>query len=265
MDWLQALILALVQGITEFLPISSSAHLILVPELLGWPDQGLTFDIAVHLGTLTAVLAYFRHTVGRLLRDWLGSIKHRQAVGESALAWYVIIATVPVVIAGAVLGDAAETVLRGPLIIAATTIGFGLALWLAARYAGGYRTETGLRWRDALMIGGSQVLAIIPGTSRSGITITAGLMVGMTPSASARFSFLLSMPTIALAGGWRGLELMGNPEAVDYGLLALGTGASALAAYLCISAFLALLERVGLAPFIAYRLILGIVLVVIFV
>lgn len=265
MDWLQALILALVQGITEFLPISSSAHLILVPELLGWPDQGLTFDIAVHLGTLTAVLAYFRQTVGRLLRDWLSSIRHRETVGESGLAWYVIIATVPVVIAGALLGNAAETVLRGPLIIAATTIGFGIALWLAARYTGGPRTEATLRLRDALIIGCSQVLAIVPGTSRSGITITAGLMVGMTPGAAARFSFLLSMPTIALAGAWRGLDLVANPEAVDFRMLALGTGASAVAAYLCIAGFLGILERFGLGPFIAYRLVLGAVLLVIFV
>lgn len=264
MDWLQAVILALIQGLTEFLPVSSSAHLILVPELLGWPDQGLTFDVAVHLGTLAAVLVYFRRTVGRLLADWTASVVRRQPVGESALAWYIIIATIPVVLAGLVLGDLAESGLRGALVIAATTIGFGVLLWWADRYTGGLREEQSLRLRDALFIGGAQVLAIVPGTSRSGITITAGLMLGMTPSAAARFSFLLSMPTIALAGAWRGFELAQNPETVDLGLLALGTAVSAVAAYLCIGAFLALLTRVGLGPFIAYRLVLGVVLLLIF-
>lgn len=264
MDWLQALILALIQGLTEFLPISSSAHLILVPELLGWPDQGLTFDVAVHLGTLTAVLAYFRQTVARLVTDWCRSVARREAVGESGLAWYVIIATVPVVLAGLVLGDLAESGLRGPLVIAATTIGFGVLLWWADRYTGGLREEGQIGLRDALVIGGAQVLAIVPGTSRSGITITAGLMLGMTPSAAARFSFLLSMPTIALAGVWRAWALVAQPETVDLGLLALGVAVSATAAYLCISAFLALLTRVGLGPFIAYRLVLGVLLLVIF-
>jgi undecaprenyl-diphosphatase len=264
MDWLQALILALIQGLTEFLPVSSSAHLILLPELLGWPDQGLTFDVAVHLGTLLAVLAYFRRTVARLIADWGQSLARRQPVGESGLAWYVIIATIPVVLAGLVLGDLAESCLRGALVIAATTVGFGLVLWWADRYTGGVREEGQIGLRDALVIGGAQVLAIVPGTSRSGITITAGLMLGMTPSAAARFSFLLSMPTIALAGAWRGLELAQNPEAVDLGLLALGMVVSAAAAYLCIGAFLALLARVGLGPFIAYRLVLGALLLVIF-
>jgi len=264
MDWLQALVLALLQGLTEFLPVSSSAHLILLPHLLGWPDQGLTFDVAVHLGTLLAVMAYFRHTVGRLIRDWCQSLARREAVGESPLAWYVIIATLPVVIAGLLVGDAAETVLRGPLVIAATTLGFGVALWLADRYAGGLRTEASLRLRDAIIIGGAQVLAIVPGTSRSGITITAGLMMGMTPTASARFAFLLAIPTIALAGAWQGLKILQAPENVDMANLAIGVGVSAVAAYLCISAFLALLDRIGMGPFVAYRLLLGGVLLLLF-
>lgn len=261
MDWLQALILALIQGLTEFLPVSSSAHLILVPELLGWPDQGLTFDVAVHLGTLMAVLIYFRRTVGGLITDWCRSLARREAVGESPLAWYVIIATVPVVVAGLALGDLADSsALRNLEVIATTTVGFGILLWVADRYMGGLREEGALRLRDAIIIGLAQVLAIVPGTSRSGITITAGLWVGMTPSAAARFSFLMSMPTIALAGAWRGLELVQEPQRVELGPLAVGTGVSFVAAYLCISAFLALLTRVGLGPFIAYRLILGAVL-----
>ncbi|MFM9816617.1 UNVERIFIED_CONTAM: undecaprenyl-diphosphate phosphatase [Spiribacter pallidus] len=264
MDTLQAIWLGLIQGVTEFLPISSSAHLILLPRLLGWPDQGLAFDVAVHVGTLLAVLWHFRDRLRPLFVDTFKSLVRRRPVGESPLGWAIVIATLPLVAGALILADAAETVLRGPLVIAWATIGFGLLLGWAARRGRNHRDEHSIGLGAALIIGAAQVLAIIPGTSRSGITMTAGLWLGLTPAAAARFSFLLSIPAIALAGGWKGLQLLGNHGAVDWPLFVLGTGVAGVSAYVCIRAFLALIERIGMLPFVIYRLLLGGVLLWLF-
>ncbi len=264
MDWLQIVVLALVQGITEFLPVSSSAHLILVPVLTGWPDQGLAFDVAVHLGTLAAVVAYFRHTLGRVARDWLASLHQRRAVGESGLAWAVIVGTVPAVIFGGLFKDFIEENLRGPLVIAATTIVFGLLLGWADVHGRRARSEYSLTLRDVLLIGLAQALALIPGTSRSGITITAGLMLGLTRDAAARFSFLLSIPIILAAGTLKARDLIASPAAVDWAALGAGTVLSGVSAYLCIHYFLKLLDRLGMMPFVVYRLLLGALLLILF-
>ncbi|MBK1726786.1 undecaprenyl-diphosphate phosphatase [Halorhodospira neutriphila] len=257
MDWLQAALLALLQGVTEFLPISSSAHLILLPALTGWPDQGLAFDVAVHVGSLTAVVAYFRRELAGMARDWLASLRRREAVGESRLAWAVLWGTVPVGLAGLLLKDVVEAQLRGPLVIAAATLVFALALWGADALHSGRRDEHALRWRDVAVIGLAQAIALIPGTSRSGITMTAGLLVGLTREAAARFSFLLAIPVIVLAGGLKGLDLATAAHPVDWGAIAVGAGVSAVSAYLCIAAFLAAIQRIGMLPFVVYRLILG--------
>ena len=259
MDLFQAFWLGLIQGLTEFLPVSSSAHLILLPHLLGWPDQGLAFDVAVHVGTLLAVMLHFRRQLVPLAADTLQSAWHRQRVGESGLGWAIVLGTLPLVLGALVLSDAAETVLRQPLVIAAATIGFGILLWISAR-RGGQRDERDIGPGAALFIGAAQVLAIIPGTSRSGITMTAALWLGLDATAAARFSFLLSIPAIALAGGWKALQLLGTDVPVDWGVFGLGIGVAGVSAYLCIGAFLALVSRVGMTPFVIYRIGLGLIL-----
>jgi undecaprenyl-diphosphatase len=258
-DILQIIVLALVQGLTEFLPISSSAHLILVPILTGWDDQGLAFDVAVHVGTLSAVVLYFRKEIGVMFLAWLASLKGKHSE-DSRLAWGVLIGTVPVGIVGLLFKDYISDNLRTELVIAATTIIFGLLLWYADWSSKRNRDEYTLSWKDIIIIGCAQAIALIPGTSRSGITITAGLMLGLTAQAAARFSFLLSIPVIVLAGGVETLDYLQVASAGDIDDLIIGALISAVSAYLCIHYFLMLLERVGMTPFVIYRLLLGIIL-----
>jgi undecaprenyl-diphosphatase len=257
MDALHAIWLALLQGLTEFLPISSSAHLILVPRLFGWTDQGLAFDVAVHVGTLTAVVVYFRVEVIRLFSAWLRSCLTRQLDTDARLAWLVLLGTVPVVLAGLLLHDFVETTLRSPLVIAAATVVFGVLLGVADSAGKQLRDEGSLRFTDVLVIGLLQALALLPGTSRSGITMTAGLLLGLTRTASARFSFLLSIPVIALAGVYETGKLIEQAAPVDWQALLIGIAVSGVSAWLCIRVFLALIERVGMWPFVVYRLLLG--------
>ncbi len=260
MDFYQILILALVQGLTEFLPISSSAHLILIPYFFDWQDQGLAFDVAVHVGTLTAVVLYFRDQLISISQDWCVSLQKRQSHGDSRLAWAVILGTIPVGLAGLLLGDLIEEYLRSTLVIAITTIAFGVLLGWADIRGKQNRSEHSLTWRDIVIIGCAQAIALIPGTSRSGITITAALMLGLTRDAAARFSFLLSIPVIFLAGGLKTLELINTAGAIDWYSLILGVLISGVSAYLCIHFFLKLLDRIGMMPFVAYRMVLGVIL-----
>jgi undecaprenyl-diphosphatase len=259
-DILQIIVLALVQGLTEFLPISSSAHLILVPYLTDWPDQGLAFDVAVHVGTLTAVVIYFRKEISKMFFAWLASLKGRHSE-DSRLAWGVLIGTIPVGLAGLLFKDVISEHLRTPLVIAATTIIFGLLLWYADWSGKRSRDEHSMSWQDIIIIGCAQAIALIPGTSRSGITITAGLMLGLTAPAAARFSFLLSIPVIVLAGGVETLDYLKVASINDMNDLIIGALISAVSAYLCIHYFLMILERTGMTPFVIYRLVLGAVLV----
>jgi len=264
MDLIQIFALALLQGLTEFLPISSSAHLILLPIIAGWQDQGLAFDVAVHVGTLTAVVFYFRKTLATLTIDWAASINQRALVGESRLAWAVLFGTIPVGLAGLFLGDIIENHLRSPLVIAATTILFGLMLGWADWQSKQQRDEHRLSVFDILFIGFAQAIALIPGTSRSGITITAGLMLGLTRQAAARFSFLLSIPVIVLAGGLKTIELVQSNLTTDWFAISMGTVLSAISAYICIHFFLKMIEKIGMWPFVVYRLILGAILLQLF-
>ena len=264
MELIQITLLALLQGLTEFLPISSSAHLILFPHMTDWSDQGLAFDVAVHLGTLTAVVLYFRHELKTILADFFQSLIQRKLVGEGRLAWAVGLGTIPVGIAGLMFKDFMELELRSPQVIAWATVVFALLLWWADRLPQHSRDEHHLTWRDIVVIGIAQAIALIPGTSRSGITMTAGLMMGLTRTAAARFSFLLSIPVIVLAGGLNGIELARQVGPVDWNSLIIGTAISAVSAYACIHIFLKLLERVGMLPFVIYRLILAAVLFAIY-
>lgn len=267
MDWLQVVVLSLVQGITEFLPISSSAHLILFPHLAGWPDQGLDFDVATHLGTLLAIVTYFRHDLVRMGRAFVESLSGGGLSTDARLAWAVLLGTIPVGLAGLVFKGIVETELRSPLVIAWTTLGFGVLLWLADRRARAHaapRDERQLNWRDVLVIGAAQALALVPGTSRSGITMTAALFLGLSRSAAARFSFLLSIPVIVLASGLSTLDLLRESAPVDWTDLGLGVLFSALSAYACVALFLRFIERTGMLPYVIYRLLLGLFLLAVF-
>lgn len=262
MDIFQAVALALLQGLTEFLPVSSSAHLILLPALLGWEDQGLAFDVAVHVGTLMAVVAYYRKDIYQIITAWIGSLTGKGSTDDSRLAWYVVLGTIPVGLVGISMPDVVETVLRSPLVIGASTIVFALFLWFAEKQAKEERSTITLK--DAVVIGLFQAIALIPGTSRSGITITAGLLTGLKRKQAARFSFLLSIPVIALAGMVKGLDLYKAADPVSWDLISIGVVWSAIVAYLSIGWFLKFLDKVGMMPFVYYRLILGVVLFGIF-
>lgn len=260
MEIIHAIILGLIQGITEFLPISSSGHLILPKEILGWPDQGLAFDVAVHVGTLSAVILYFRKDIAEVFMGGIKTLGGDFSQPAGRLAWYLMLGTIPAGLAGIFFGDFIEAHLRSMLVIAATTIIFGILLGLADLRKSNQRSlyEIGL-WA-ALFIGCAQALALIPGTSRSGITITAALLLGFSRDASARFSFLLSIPAIALSGGYKSLELIQMPS-IDWTPILVGVAVSAVSAYLCIYFFLSFINRIGMMPFVYYRLLLGIGLI----
>jgi undecaprenyl-diphosphatase len=255
-EWWQGTVLALVQGLTEFLPISSSAHLLLPTLLLGWPDQGLAFDVAVHVGTLLAVLWYFRGTLLELLIGVIDGIQQRELNHYCEDVLYLALASLPVAVVGLLLNDHMEQLRRVPVIIS-TTIVFALLLWWADR-----RAATAGRTRlssvgAALFVGFAQALAPIPGTSRSGITMTAGLLLGLSREAAARFAFLLSIPVIAGAGLLKTADLLAADSPVPWDMLLLGTVVAGCSAYMCIAVFLRVIDRVGMLPFVIYRLLLG--------
>ena len=260
MESYQAIILAIVQGLTEFLPISSSAHLAMSPILLGWPDQGLAFDVAVHVGTLTAVLLYYRRDLVSMAHSWFRSLLGKGHDSDSKMVWYLALATLPVSIVGVLGKDFIETELRSLLVIATTTLVFGLFLGIADLLARDKAKAVPLSISIALLIGLAQALAPIPGVSRSGVTITAALLLGMDRQSAARFSFLLSIPVIVSAGGLIAIELYLGDTIVDWSQLAMGALVSAVTAYLCIALFLKLLDRYGLMPYVYYRVILAVAL-----
>jgi undecaprenyl-diphosphatase len=259
-EWVQALLLACIQGLTEFLPISSSAHLVLPSLLLGWDDQGLAFDVAVHVGTLLAVLFYYRRDLADLSVAWLRSVSGGSASENSRMVKYLAFATLPVGLVGLLAGGFIEAQLRGLPVIASTTVLFGVLLGVADRRAPPGASGKSLTFYLAMLIGLAQALALVPGVSRSGVTITAGLLLGLSRQASARFSFLLSIPVIAAAGLLKGDQLLASNIPVNWPLLLCAMLVSAATAWACIAMFLRLLDRVGLMPFVWYRLALGLLL-----
>ncbi len=258
MTLLQAIVLAIVQGVTEFLPISSTAHLVLVPWLFGWTDPGLTFDVALHAGTLVAVLAYFA-------RDWLAMLASLLKGGrsdsgvDSRLLGILIVATIPGGLAGFFLESYAETVFRSPAVIAAMLMSVAVLMWLADRRPTLVRGAETVNLADGLTIGLAQALAIIPGTSRAGITITAGLFRNLTREAAARFSFMLATPLIAGATLKKGFEiwLHGLPPGTDTTAFAVGFVVAGLTGYAAIAFLLRYLQVRTLKIFVVYRLVLG--------
>jgi len=259
-DAIQASVLALVQGLTEFLPISSSAHLALVPMLSSWPDQGLAFDCVLHLGSLTAVIIYFRAELVRMGAGFGRTIAERSlsADRDGYHAWLIGLATIPVGLAGLAFKDYIETDLRSVAVIGVASVIFGLLLWWADRSMRGHKDDAAWGLRDAMIVGLAQAVALIPGTSRSGITMTAALMLGYSRQAAARFSFLLSIPVIVLAGGMKVKDWIEQPnQAASWDILLLGYALSAVSAWLCIHYFLKYIERTGMGPFVIYRVVLG--------
>jgi len=263
---LQSVLLALVQALTEFLPVSSSGHLILVPRLLGWSDQGLEFDIATNTGTLLAVVVYFRADLAAMTRGAVASLRRRElAAPEARLAWAVALGTVPAAIAGLLVKDWVATAARGWQLIAVNAVVYGLLLLAADRLGSKRRELAALGVREGLLVGAAQALALVPGTSRSGVTMTAALGLGFTREAAARLSFLLAVPVGVLVGGKQLVDLArGVPLGVPFDALAIGIGVSAVAGYAVIALLLGWVRRRSLAVFAVYRLALAAALVLYF-
>jgi undecaprenyl-diphosphatase len=259
MDFAQIIVLAIVQGVAEFLPISSSAHLILVPRVFGWTDQGLAIDAAMHLGTLAAVMVYFRRETADIFRGSFQLLVGRHSSDAARLALKIIAATVPVVIVGFLMKDLIGTELRNPLLIAATTTAFGIVLWVADR---GQRLRSGRAFEEisptqAVIIGLAQILALVPGVSRSGITMTAALFLGFKRDAGARFSMLLAIPTTAAAGLLASYELMKAGDAAVQSDALIAACLAFVVALVAIAGLMAWLRQATFTPFVVYRLALG--------
>lgn len=262
---LQGILLGILQGLTEFLPVSSSGHLILVPWILGWQPLGLIFDIMVHVGTLLAVLVYFRREWRQMsvlaVKRWLGRSRNRTSVLMDAI----VLGTVPAAVAGGLLKPFIEEYFRTPMTTAFCLGLFGLVLWWTDRRGSGNRSLRSLTRKDGVLIGVAQALALMPGVSRAGITLSAGLALGLNRSDAARFAFLLSAPVMGLAGAAAVHELISARTAatgvgVADSTLLLGVLSSFVSGILCIRFFLRFLERRTLLPFVVYRFLLAVVI-----
>ena len=263
MSWFSAVVLGLVQGLTEFLPISSSAHLRVTAALAGWPDPGAAFTAVTQLGTEAAVLLYFRRDIAAIIGTWLRSLANRELRRDplARLGWFVIVGTVPIAVLGVLFQDQIETTLRDLRILALTLIVFGLVLGAADWAARNRRGLESLTTRHAIAYGFAQSLALIPGVSRSGGTITAGLFLGYTREAAARYSFLLAMPAVLASGGLE-LTKIGNGSAPPWGPTLLATAIAFVVGYVVIAWFLRYLSSHRFVPFVRYRVAAGIAILV---
>lgn len=272
MGMLQITVLAIIQGLTEFLPVSSSAHLIFPSKLFGWPDQGLAFDVAVHVGTLLAVIFYYMADLVKIATYTIEAVFKGRVGPVARVGFCLILASIPAGICGLLFEDKISTQARAIDVIAYTTIGFGLLLglasyvnrhlvWRTVLSVEGERADTlrHLTYNQAIIIGCAQALAIVPGTSRSGVTLTAGMFLGMRPEAAARFSFLLSIPVIFCSGLLEGYKLYTVPDlgGADVVSMLIGGFISFLVALVVIHMFLRYISRSGMAVFVIYRLLLG--------
>ena len=239
MGTLHAFLLAIVQGLTEFLPISSSAHLVLLPIIMQWQDQGLVMDIAVHLGSLLAVVFYFRHDLIKLSSGWLQSLGGSKAGNEDGrLAWLLLAASLPIFMVALFVQAYLLPHMRSAVVIGIASIVFGLLLWHADKSGKQTRANKDLTMRDAVLVGVAQAFALIPGASRSGVTMTAGMWLGLTRVEAARFSFLLSIPTIFAASLYGVYRSLHQEVAVNWGLTLAVIACSAIVAFLCIHWFI---------------------------
>ncbi|WP_119460864.1 undecaprenyl-diphosphate phosphatase [Rhodospirillaceae bacterium SYSU D60014] len=256
MPTLHIFVLALVQGITEFLPISSSGHLILVPYFTGWPDQGQAIDVATHVGTLLAVLVYFWRDIGGMLTG-LGRLTTGRMDPGARLAGYLLIGTIPALVVGFLVDRYVGNGVRQMEVVAWALIGFGILLYIADRIGLRILRVEHLKLNQAIVVGCAQAFAFIPGTSRSGVTMTAARLLGYERAEAARFSFLLSIPAISAAGLWEGLNLYQAGKMAMLGDALLAAAFSAVAGFLAIAVLMQWLRRASFAPFVIYRLLLG--------
>lgn len=265
MTILQSVVLGIIQGLTEFLPISSSGHLVFVPKIFGWRDQGLSFDVIVHLGSLVAVAIYFRE---KLLKMLLGVVlvKSRKYKVERRFAWLIILTIIPAGIVGLLFGDWIETNLRSSLVIGVGLVFWGIVLWIADVYSKKIKVESRkntkqVDWKSVLFIGCAQAVALIPGTSRSGITMTAGLFSKLDKKSAAEFSFLMSVPIIMLAGGLNLLELIQKGLGdLNLPVLIAGFVAAAVSGFIAIAGLMKIIQKWSFKPFVIYRIIVGVLI-----
>lgn len=258
MELSHAVILAIVQGLTEFLPISSTAHLILIPYLVNWPDQGLSFDIALNTATWLAVVIYFRRDIVNLTIGFFRTLRERTFSHnhDGQLAWMILAGTIPIGLIGLLAHDIVAHQLRIIQVIAWSSIIWGFVLWIADRRPGEIGVPA-IGWRIAMAVGLAQAIALIPGTSRSGITITAGLFMGLSRVAAARFSFLLAAIVGGLAGGLEGVKMAKHGLDAPWPAISLGFAVTFMTSYLAIHYFLKLISRSSMTPFVVYRILLG--------
>lgn len=260
LSWFEAAVLGLVQGLTEFLPISSSAHLRVVAELAGWDDPGAAFTAVSQLGTEAAVLVYFRRDILRIVTTWARSLWTPELRGDidARMGWYVIVGTLPIGILGFLFRDAIEGPARNLWLIASMLVVFGIALGAADALASNAKPLDRLTFRDALVYGGAQALALVPGVSRSGGTIGAGLLMGYRREAAARYSFLLAIPAVLVSGLFE-LRKIGGGESVDWGPTILATVIAFVVGLVVIVYFLRYVATHTFRPFVIYRVVLGLV------
>jgi undecaprenyl-diphosphatase len=262
MNLLQSIILGVVQGLTEFLPISSSGHLLIVPALLGWDDPGAAFTAVIQLGTEAAVLIYFRNDLWRVARTWLRSLRDPglRVVPDARMGWYLVVATVPIALLGFAFQNQIETAARNLWLVGTTLVVFGLVLGLADRVGSHRREVEELSFRDGALIGLAQSLALIPGVSRSGATISAGLFLGLERAAAARFSFLLAIPAVVLSGTYELMKLLTGKEHVGEPMLnvAIATVIAFVVGFAVIAWFLRYLTTHSMRLFVWYRVVVGI-------
>jgi undecaprenyl-diphosphatase len=262
----EAIVLGILQGLTEFLPISSSGHLRIVPAFVGWDDPGAAFTAVIQLGTMLAEVIYFRHDLLRIARGFFGSLRRPELRGtlDARMGWYLIWATIPIGVLGLAFEDDIETGARNLKLIGTTLILLGLVLLVADRTSKRERDMRQLRLKDGLIMGAAQSLALVPGVSRSGATITAGLFLGLDRAAAARFSFLLSIPAVVLSGLFQLYGIVSGEEAPDVGTgaLILSTACAFVFGYLAIAFLLRFLATHTTLLFVVYRVALGTIVLV---
>jgi len=255
---LEAIVLGVVQGLTEFLPISSTAHLRVIPAFAGWEDPGAAFTAVTQLGTLAAVLLYFRRDLWTIGRAWLAGLRDRELRGtrDSMMGWFILVGTIPIVVFGVVFSDEIETGARNLTLIGTTLIVLGLVLLTAERLGTRTRPLDSMRWRDGILVGLAQAAALVPGVSRSGATISAGLFLGFERAAAARYSFLLSVPAVVLSGLYE-LREIGGEGGAGAGPTALATLLAFVVGYASIAFLLRFLVSHTVYVFVGYRVVLG--------
>jgi len=268
MDFLHAFLLAVIQGLTEFLPISSSAHLVLLPILMQWQDQGLVIDIAAHFGSLIAVLIYFRKDALNLLNAWFGSFNNKEKTAKqlksSRKAWLLFYASLPILIIALLVQAYVLQYARNAVVIGIASIIFAIFLWRADKRGTQTRDIHELTFWQAMMIGFAQAFALIPGASRSGVTMMAGMWTGLTRVEAARFSFLLAIPTILAATSFGVYRIISQNTLIEWGLGLTVVLVSTLTAWLCIHWFIKLVSKIGMLPFVIYRILLGTILLIVY-